>query len=76
MESRLTFLHRFQLRWVTEKARSAAAVPFKAVGGSSWKIRRVIQNTETEYEGTSVLEVIDATLRKSPLSFRLELTVP
>jgi hypothetical protein len=46
---------------VTEKAKSAAAVPFKAVGGSSWQIRRVI-TLRTEYEGTSVPEVTDATL--------------
>ena len=46
---------------MTEKARSAAAVPFKAVGGSSWKIRRVT-TPRTEYEGTSVPEVTDATL--------------
>jgi AraC-like DNA-binding protein len=29
-----------------EKARSAAMLPFKAVGGSSWQIRRVIQHRE------------------------------
>ena len=46
---------------MTEKARSAAAVPFKAVGGSSWQIRKVI-TLRTEYEETSVSEVTDATL--------------
>ena len=40
MESRLIFLHQNHCDGVTEKARSAAAVPFKAVGGISWKIRR------------------------------------
>jgi hypothetical protein len=62
---------------VTEKARSAAAVPFKAVGGSSWKIRKVIQTPRTEYEGTSVLEVIDATLpgKASKLQVGIDRTV-
>ena len=46
---------------MTEKARSAAAVPFKAVGGSSWQIRKVT-TPRTEYEETSVSEVTDATL--------------
>ena len=46
---------------MTEKAKSAAVLPFKAVGGSSWKIRRVT-TPRTEYEGTSVPEVTDATL--------------
>ena len=46
---------------MTEKARLAAAVPFKAVEGSSWQIRKII-TSRTEYEGTSVLEVTDATL--------------
>jgi hypothetical protein len=31
---------------VTEKAKAAAAVPSKLVGGSSWQIRRVIQRRE------------------------------
>jgi len=46
---------------VTEKAKSAAVLPFKAVGGSSWQIGRSF-NPRTEYEETSVSEVIDATL--------------
>ena len=46
---------------MTEKARSAAMLPFKAVGGSSWQIRRVI-TPRTEYEEASASEVIDATL--------------
>ena len=40
MESRLIFLHQNHCDGVTEKARSAAAVPFKVVGVSSWQIRR------------------------------------
>ena len=36
MASRLIFLHQNHCDGVTEKARSAAAVPFKAVGGLSW----------------------------------------
>ena len=61
---------------MTEKARSAAAVPFKAVGGSSWKIRRVI-TPRTEYEGTSVSEVTDATLpgKASKLQVVIDRTV-
>jgi hypothetical protein len=61
---------------VTEKARSAAAVPFKAVGGSSRKIRRVT-TPRTEYEGTSVPEVIDATLpgKASKLQVTVDRTV-
>ena len=46
---------------MTEKARSAAVLPFKAVGGSSWQIRKV-NTSRTEYEETSVSEVTDATL--------------
>ena len=61
---------------MTEKARSAAAVPFKAVGGSSRQIRRVI-TPRTEYEGTSVPEVIDATLpgKASKLQVGIDRTV-
>ena len=61
---------------MTEKARSAAAVPFKAVGGSSRQIRRVI-TLRTEYEGTSVLEVTDATLpgKASKLQVAVDRTV-
>ena len=39
MESRLIFLHQNHCDGVTEKARSAAAVPFKVVGVCSWQIR-------------------------------------
>ena len=46
---------------MTEKARSAAMLPFKVVGGSSWQIRKDT-TPRAEYERTSVLEVIDATL--------------
>ena len=61
---------------MTEKAKSAAAVPFKAVGGSSWQIRKII-TLRTEYEGTSVLEVIDATLpgKASKLQVGIDRTV-
>jgi hypothetical protein len=61
---------------MTEKAKSAAAVPFKAVGGSSWQIRRVI-TPRTEYEGTSVPEVTDATLpgKVSKLQVAVDRTV-
>ena len=40
MESRLIFLHQNHCDGVTEKARSAAAVPFKVVGVVSRQIRR------------------------------------
>jgi hypothetical protein len=40
MESRLIFLHQNHCDGVTEKARSAAMLSFKVVGGISWKIRR------------------------------------
>ena len=61
---------------MTEKARSAAAVPFKAVGGSSWQIRKVI-TLRTEYEETSVSEVTDATLpgKASKLQVGIDRTV-
>ena len=61
---------------MTEKAKSAAAVPFKAVGGSSWQIRKVI-TPRTEYEETSVSEVTDATLpgKASKLQVVIDRTV-
>ena len=61
---------------MTEKAKSAAAVPFKAVGGSSWQIRKVI-TPRTEYEETSVSEVTDATLpgKASKLQVGIDRTV-
>jgi hypothetical protein len=40
MESRLIFLHQNHCDGVTEKARSAAVLPFKVVGGISRQIRR------------------------------------
>ena len=61
---------------MTEKAKSAAMLPFKAVGRSSWQIRRVI-TLRTEYEGTSVPEVTDATLpgKASKLQVAVDRTV-
>ena len=61
---------------MTEKASSAAAVPFKPVGGSSWQIRKVI-TPRTEHEKTSVFEVTDATLpgKASKLQVVIDRTV-
>jgi len=60
---------------VTEKARSAAAVPSKAVGGSSWQIRKDT-TPRTECEETSVSEVIDATLPGKASKLQVITTVP
>ena len=61
---------------MTEKARSAAAVPSKPVGGISWQIRKNI-TPRTECEETSVSEVIDATLpgKASKLQVMIDRTV-
>ena len=77
MESRLIFLHQNHCDGVTEKAKTAAAVPSKHVGGSSWQIRKVIQR-----QGVSASrparedEVFDAPLPGKASKLQVNTSVP
>ena len=61
---------------MTEKARSAAAVPSKAVGVIFLVNPEVQLSPRTECEETSVSEVIDATLPGKASKLQVVTTVP